>query len=162
MRALTPVALLAALAPLPLRAQAAHGTTEAIDAAVWRPVTAAVAADDIATLGRVYHPDAVLVTSDGTLPIADAIVGWGRDMEEAKRMGTRATVSLRFGRRQDDARTAFESGVFAYATTAASGERTVRYTRFEALLVLQGGRWLILMERQLEPVDERVWRSLEH
>jgi len=162
MRRLTRLALLAAFAPLPLHAQASSGSTAAIDAAVWKPISAAVAADDIASLGGVYHPDAVLVTSEGTRPIAEAVIGWGRDMEAAKRVGTRAAVALRFDTRQDGPETAFETGVFEYATTTKAGERTVGYTRFEALLVLRGGRWLILMERQLERVDERVWRSLPH
>jgi len=156
----TLVALLAALAPLPLHAQTSGGSTAAIDAALWKPVSAAVAADDAATLASVYHPEAVLVTSEGTQPIADALAGWSRDMEAAKRAGTRAAVAFRFESRQDGASTAFETGVFEYATTTKAGERSVRYTRFEALLVLREGRWLFLMERQLGPVDEGVWRSL--
>ena len=96
-------------------AVAAAGSTAAeIDRDVWAPVAASVANDDIVAMGRVYHPAAVLVTKAGTKPIAAALDGWGKDIVTAKKNGVRATVEFRFSSRQDDATTAFETGIFKY------------------------------------------------
>ena len=150
-----------ALGGTPHRAPASPSTAE-IDAKVWSVVSAAVAADDIAALGRSYHAAAVLVTKAGTKPIAKALDGWGKDMVTAKQAGTKATVAFRFSHRQDDADTAFESGIFRYATTTKAGVAKVGYTRYEALLVKSGGQWLMLMEHQLEPATEAAWNGLPH
>jgi uncharacterized protein (TIGR02246 family) len=138
----------------------ASATGAAIDADVWTPVAASVVNDDIAAMGRVYHPDAVLVTADGTRPISQALAGWGKDMVTNKAKGTRATVALRFGKRQDDATTAFESGVFKYTVTDRSGTSTPSYRRFESLLVKSNGKWRVLMEHQLDAVTETAWNAL--
>ena len=157
---LSQLALLA-LGGAPTRAPLSPSTAE-IDAKVWAVVSAAVARDDIAALGRTYHAAAVLVTNAGTRPIAAAIDGWGKDMVTAKKAGTRATVAFRFSKRQDDADTAFESGIFRYATTTKAGVVKVGYTRFEALLVRSGGQWLMLMEHQLDAAPETAWNELAH
>jgi ketosteroid isomerase-like protein len=143
------------------RTEAASSPTSAvIDADVWTPVSASVAHDDIAAMGRVYHPSAVLVTADGTRPIAQALVGWGKDMKSNRSKGIRASVALRFANRQDDAMTAFESGIFQYTLTDRSGTSTPSYRRFEALLVKQGGKWRIVMEHQLDAATEAAWNEL--
>lgn len=145
-------AFLAALAPSP--------TSAAIDADVWTPIAASVVNDDIAAMGRTYHPDAVLVSNGGTRSIASALAGWGKDMIANKAKGTRATVEFRFTKRQDDAETAFEAGVFKYTVTDKGGVSTPSYRRLEALLVKRQGKWRIVMERQLEAVTEATWDAI--
>lgn len=147
-------ALLAALAPSP--------TSAAIDADVWAPIAASVVNDDIAAMGRTYHPDAVLVSDNGTRSIATALAGWGKDMVANKAKGIRATVEFRFTKRQDDAETAFETGVFKYTVIDKAGVSTPSYRRLEALLVKRQGKWRIVMERQLDAVTESTWNALPH
>lgn len=137
-------------------------TSAAIDADFWNAIAASVVADDIAAMARVYHPDAVLVTAESTRPIRDVIVGWGKDMAANKAKGTRATVVLRFAIRQDDAETAFETGIFKYTLTDRAGKSTPSYRRFEALLVKKDGKWRGVMERQLEAATEAAWNALPH
>jgi hypothetical protein len=159
---LVAAALSLGLGGLPSRVpEPAAPTTAEIDTKVWAVVSAAVAKDDIVALGKTYHPAAVLVSSTGTGPIAQALDGWGKDMAAAKKVGTKASVAFRFAKRQDDAETAFESGIFRYATTTRAGVETAGYTRFEALLVKSGGTWLMLMERQLDAVSEKEWNALK-
>jgi len=135
-------------------------TTAAIDAEVWAPIAASVVNDDIAAMGRLYHPDAILVTETGTRRIGDALTGWGKDIVANKSKGIRAKVEFRFSKRQDDAETAFETGIFKYTVTDKAGVSTPRYRRLEALLVKSGGKWRIIMERQREATDEAGWNAV--
>ncbi len=150
--------VLAALAGVPVGAAAPSSAD--IDRQVWQAVAKSVVDDDIVAMGRVYHPAAVLVSKDGTKPIAAALDGWGRDMVTAKKNGVRASVDFRFTTRQDDVTTAFHAGAFRYATTDKAGVTTPGYVRFEALLVKSPGGWQILMERQLEAITESTWNAL--
>ena len=145
----------------PLAGQA-RSASAAIDADVWAPVSASVVNKDIAAMGRVYHPDAALVSSNGTQTLRSALAGWGRGMADDKAKGIRATVEFRFSKRQDDADTAFETGVFKYTTIDKAGKATPSYRQLECLLVKHQGKWVILMERQLDAVTETVWNSLPH
>lgn len=145
-----------------LHAQTGAGTSAAIDADVWKPVAASVVNNDIAAMGRVYHPDAILVMRTGTKRISEALAGWGEGMVTNKGKGITATVEFRFSQRQDDAETAFEAGMFKYTTKDKAGVSTPRYVRMEALLVRTGGKWRMIMERQLETVDEAAWNALPH
>jgi ketosteroid isomerase-like protein len=79
-----------------------------------------------------------------------------------KAKGIRANVEFRFSKRQDDAQTAFETGIFKYTLTDEAGVSTPRYRRLEALLVKNGGKWLIVMERPLEATDEAGWNAIPH
>ena len=140
----------------------ADGTTsEEIDQDVWSVVSRTVVEADIEGMAATYHPDAVFVSENGTVAIAKQLAKWGRDMVEAEKAGTSATVSFRFTRRQNDDQTAFETGMFKYISTTSSGEATAYRVPFEALLVKKDGRWLILMERQLGTADEAAWSALE-
>ncbi|HKP30901.1 MAG TPA: hypothetical protein VJU15_15925 [Gemmatimonadales bacterium] len=134
----------------------------AIDRDVWAPVAASVKNDDIVAMGKTYHPDAILVMRSGTKRISEALAGWGRDMVTNKGKGITATVEFRFSQRQDDAETAFETGMFKYATRDKAGVSTPRYIKMEALLVKTGGKWKMIMEHQLEAVDEAAWNALPH
>jgi ketosteroid isomerase-like protein len=71
-------------------------------------------------------------------------------------------VQFRFTNRQDDAETAFETGIFKYTVTDRAGKSRPSYVRMEALLVKSGGKWRILMERQLEATDEAEWNAVPH
>ena len=135
-------------------------TTGEIDRDVWSVISRTVAESDIEGMAAIYHSDAVLVGDSGTVPIAEQLAKWGQDMEAARRDATRASVSFRFTSRQDDKKTAFETGMFKYTVTTPSGEETSYYVPFEQLLVKKGAKWLILMERQLEAADEATWAAL--
>lgn len=152
------VALL--LSAAPLTAQGADSSRAAIDTQVWSVISTTVAEHDVNGMAATYHPDAVVVTPQATMPIARAIAGWGQGMEAMKRNGSRASVAFRFARRQDGAETAFESGLFNYAVTDSAGATTQYIIPFEALLSRKGGRWLILMERQLPAADEAAWNAM--
>ncbi len=131
-----------------------------IDRDIWRAIATSVVDADIAAMARTYHPDAVLVSGTGTRPIRAALDGWGKDMVTSKAKGTHATVEFRFSLRQDDAETAFETGVFKYTVIDKGGVSTPSYRRLETLLVKQDGRWRILMERQLDAVTQQVWDAM--
>lgn len=131
-----------------------------IDREVWAVFVATVAADDIVNMGRVYFPDAVLVSPTGTRPIKDTLEGWGRDMVAAQARGDKATVAFRFSRRQDDSTTAFEAGIFKYTVIAKSGASTSKFYPFEELLVKSNGKWRVLMERQFALVTQAEWDKL--
>jgi hypothetical protein len=87
-----------------------------------------------------------------TSPIKETLDRWGKDMVAAKAKGNRATVEFRFSRRQDDATTAFEAGIFRYTVIEKSGTRTSKCYPFEALLGKTNGKWRVLMERQFAEV----------
>lgn len=146
----------------PLSAQGAEPSSGAIDAQVWSVVSTTVVEHDIAGMAATYHPDAVVVTPQGTMPVARALAGWGQAMEAMKRNGSRAQVAFRFSLRQDGAETAFESGMFNYAVTDSTGATTRYIIPFESLLVRKDGRWLIVMERQFAAADEAAWNAMAH
>jgi len=138
----------------------ATSSAQEIDRDTWSMFVATVAADDIVGMGRVYFPEAVLVTPKGTHSIKATLERWGRDMVANKAKGTKATVAFRFSHRQDDSTTAFESGIFNYTVIAKSGERTPTFYPFEELLVKTDGKWRVLMERQFDPVTQAEWDKL--
>ena len=144
----------------PLSAQGTEPSTGAIDAQVWTAISTTVVEHDIAGMAATYHAEAVLVTPQGTMPIARALAGWGQSMEAMKRTGSRASVAFRFALRQDGAETAFESGMFNYAVTDSAGATTRYIIPFEALLVRKDTRWLVVMERQFAAADEAAWNAM--
>src|SRR6185503_2841172 len=89
------IAFLAVVTTAASQTPAASSARE-IDRDVWAAFVATVAADDIVGMGRVYVPDAVLVTPTKTQAIKDTLEGWGRDMVAAKARGDKATVEFRF------------------------------------------------------------------
>ena len=138
----------------------ARTPTQEIDADVWSVLVETVATDDIIGMGRVYLPAAVLVTPRATAGIKETLERWGRDMVTAKAKGDKATVEFRFSRRQDDAGTAFESGIFKYTVIDKGGVKTPKYYPFEQLLVKSDGKWRIAMERQFAEVTAAEWDKL--
>ena len=81
-------------------------------------------------------------------------------MAAIEREGRRASVSFRFEQRLDNEDTAFESGLFRYSETDATGAERPVFVPFEALLVKKDGAWQMLMERQHPAVDEAAWEAL--
>ena len=136
-------------------------SSEEIDRTVWSVVSRTVVEQDIEGMAGTYHPDAVLVSGRGTVPIADQLPKWGQGMEDQKAAGGGARVSFRFGIRQDGEATAFESGMFKYTEIDSSGNESSAYVPFEALLVKKNDRWLIVMERQFEPADQAAWGAMK-
>jgi uncharacterized protein (TIGR02246 family) len=135
-------------------------TSQEIDAEIWAVLSATVAEGDAVGMGRTYHPDAVLVNGSKTASIVETLVRWTDGIAKAKREGGRSTVVFRFARRQDNASTAFESGIFKLTDFDRAGAATVTFIPFEFLLVKKDGKWRILMERQLAAVDEGAWSKL--
>lgn len=135
-------------------------TTRAIDSEVWQVIARTVVQSDIVGMGKVYHANAIYVDGRGSQPIAEVLGGWGKDMVTMKQAGSTATVELRFGKRLDNATTAFESGAFKYTVTDKAGVRTSSTIAFEALLTKQNGAWRILMEHQIGPIDAAAWDRL--
>jgi hypothetical protein len=135
-------------------------TTPEINRDVWSVLVATVASDDIVGMGATYHPDAVLVSPNGTSSIKNTLERWGRDMVAAKARGDKASVEFRYSRRQDDATTAFEAGIFKYTVIAKSGVSTPKFYPFEMLLGKTNGKWRVLMERQFAEVTQDAWDKL--
>ena len=149
--------LLPALSPA---AGAQDPSSRAIDTEVWAAVSAAVAGDDMDRLERLYHPAAVVVTPGGTARIGSQMRKWKEDAAAARARGVKATVEFRLSRRQDDSASAFEAGMFKYSQIEGNGVAKSQFIPFECLLVKEGARWLMLMERQLEPGTEADWTKL--
>jgi uncharacterized protein (TIGR02246 family) len=140
---------------------AAQGpSSRVIDAEVWSAVSAAVARDDMDALARLYHPAAVVVMPGGTNRISTQMKKWKDDALGTKAKGVKATVEFRLTRRQDDSASAFEAGMFKFTQTEPTGAAKSQFIPFECLLVKEGGRWLMMMERQLEPGTEAAWNAL--
>ena len=159
--ATTAVALCSVIAMTVGASQTTPGSSSReIDTTVWSAIAATVVADDIVGMGRLYAPDAVLVTPKGTQPIKEALDRWGRDMVAAKGRGDRATVEFRFSLRQDGPTSAFEAGLFKYTVINKAGVSTPQFVPFEALLVKTGGSWRLLMERQFNPATQAEWDKL--
>ncbi len=140
---------------------ARSASSDAIDKELWSVIAATVVNADIAGMARTYHPDAVVVTPAETQPIGSQIAKWGKDMADAKIRGDKATVEFRFIRRQDDATTAFETGLFKYTVTDRAGKSVSSYVQFESLLERSTGKWRTLMERQLAAVTIDAWERLK-
>lgn len=151
--------LIAALASAPAFSDTL--TSQQIDRDTWSVIAQSVADADIEAMAGTYHPDAVLISKEGTTPISQALAKWGEGMQAAARAGSQARVSFRFSQRLDNETTAFETGIFRYVAISASGEESVQYVHFESLLVKQGDHWRYLMERQLGATDQAAWDALK-
>ena len=137
-----------------------ESSSSEIDDQVWSVLAAAVAANDRDGMAATYHPDAVLVSGEGTKAVARQPEAWGDGMEKIRAEGRSASVAFRFSSRQADAATAFECGMFRYAETTADGVEEPSFVPFEALLVKKDGRWLMVMERQFEAAGRVAWDKM--
>jgi len=135
-------------------------TSQQIDQDTWDVISQAVANADIEAMAATYHPDAVVVSGNETVSIKSALSKWAEGMKQAAENGSTASVSFRFAMRQDDEKTAFETGIFKYSAIDSSGTETIMFMGFETLLVKKENRWLFVMERQLNETDKASWEAL--
>jgi len=135
--------------------------SQQIDQDTWAVISQAVANADIEAMAATYHPDAVVVNGNETVPIESALSKWAEGMKQATTNGSTASVSFRFAVRQDDETTAFETGIFKYSAIDSSGTETLMFMDFETLLVKKENRWLFVMERQRNETDKASWEALQ-
>lgn len=124
------ICLLVSTSAVASQSPAASPSTPELDREIWSVLVATVANDDIAGMGAVYFPNAVLVSPSGTTPIKETLERWGRDMVAAKAKGNRASVEFRFTQRLDNATTAFDAGLFKYTVIEKSGAASSKYYPF--------------------------------
>jgi len=124
--------------------------------AYWAEVSRTVAEGDFEGYAATYHDDAVLVSGAGgvSYPITTALSGWKPDFDRTKQGDVSVSVSFQFTERLIGATTAHESGLFRYRMDAPDGDPIDATVHFEALLIKKDGRWLMLMERQMQPGSE--------
>jgi ketosteroid isomerase-like protein len=125
--------------------------------AYWAEVSRTVATGDFDAYSALYHPDAVLVSADSSVPIAEALRNWEPGFVETRAGASQPQVHFRFTRRVHDATTAHETGIFRFTAQTPGGEASVQFVQFEALLVKRSGDWLMLMEYQKGPATSEDW-----
>ncbi len=130
--------------------------------AYWAEVTRTVEEGDFEGYSRLYHPDAVLVSSGSgaSHPISQALVGWEKDFDATRQGKARSSVTFRFTQRLHDETTAHESGMFRYTAKLEDGSETVGTVHFEGLLVRKDGVWLMVMEYQKQPATDEEWEMV--
>jgi hypothetical protein len=140
---------------------AAAQTSAELDA-YWAEVSRTVAEGDFEGYSRLYHPDAVLVStgSSTTLPISSQLVAWESDFITTREGKAEAGVAFRFTKRLHDDTTAHETGIFRYTLKVGDGMETVGIVHFEGLLVKKDGMWLMMMEYQKPAATQEEWESL--
>jgi hypothetical protein len=131
--------------------------------AYWARVSKAVNTGDFASYTDTCHPLGVLVsgTKEMSQPLSVALARWEKEFDLTREGKTKNTVDFRFVRRNGDATTAFETGIFRYSLELPGEPPKVEYIRFEALLVKENGAWKILMENQQAAVTEAEWDALK-
>lgn len=130
---------------------------------VWAEMTRTVSAGDYEGYGKIYHPDAVLVSgySKNSYPIAKALSGWKKGFDDTKAGQMKANVTFRFSQRFHDSETAHETGMFYYYTINKDGKLNGQYVHMNALLVKKNGKWLVVMEYQKGPGTKEEWDLLK-
>lgn len=128
----------------------------------WSEVSRCIAAGDFAGLVATYHEDAVLVSeqTSSSQTISDALERWKPGILATRSGKATSMVEFRLSRRINDPLTAHETGIFHYATTAASGESEEAYIHFEALLIKKESGWKMLMEYQKQAATESEWAAI--
>ena len=128
----------------------------------WNEVSRAVAAGDFEAYKATCHSEGVLVSGSKKTShsLSDALARWKQGFENTRRGKMKAAVAFRFSQRLGNETTAHETGMFAYSTEDAEGNRTREFIHFEALLVKRGGKWLILMEYQKTVGTKQEWDAL--
>lgn len=138
-------------------------TAQVLDAldAYWSEVSRTVEEGDFEAYGRLYHPDAVLVSTNAkkSFPIAQALDSWEPSFLDTRDGRTKANVTFRFTQRLHDETTAHETGILRYALEAPDGSQTVSMVHFQALLIRKGGQWLMVMEHQQGEATQAEWEA---
>lgn len=143
----------------PSFAQETNPISKEIDYDFWLPQAKAISAHDFATVGKYYHPDAILVSQGpgNTTPIDQTLERWAKDADALKAAGGEAGVSFRFTKRLDGETTAYEEGMFNYYMIDGKGKRSGGPYHFSALLKKKNGKWLMMMENQIRSATQAEW-----
>jgi len=159
------VAMAAALfcgltAPGPANAQT-ESTVAELDA-FWAGVVKSVVEWSLPAQKATYHPDAVGVYGTADSYTTSSIwAGFAKrevDTSAVEAPNRRRILEFRFSLRVHDASTAHEIGLYHF--WAEGGEHY--YGTVDSYLVKKDGRWLILVEIQLEPpVTKADWDALQ-
>jgi hypothetical protein len=128
----------------------------------WAEVSRAVNEGDFQAYKATCHPKGVLVsgTKRVSYPLAQALNRWKTEFDDTKGGDIEASVEFRFAHRYGDTQTAHEAGVFRYTQKKKDAEPVAEYIGFEAMLVKEDGKWLIMMEYQKEVVTKKEWDAL--
>lgn len=127
---------------------------------LFQEIQRTVAEVDFVGMAAAYHVDAVLVNAKSTASISGIMPSWKASGEKLQSEGSQASVAFRFTSRQHDSTSAFDRGIFRYAIKGAGGVEKATFVYFENLAVFRDGRWLTLMERQMDTTDVSTWNSL--
>lgn len=140
-------------------------TAQVLDAldAYWSEVSRTVEEGDFEGYRRLYHPDAVLVSTNAgrSFPIAQALDGWEQSFLDTRDGKSRARALFRFTERLHDETTAHETGILRYEAEDRDGSKSVSLVHFRALLVLKNGRWLMVMEHQQGEATQAEWQAAD-
>ena len=133
--------------------------------AYWAEVSRTVREGDFEGYGALYHPDAVVIFTTrepkSSIAISEALANWKPGFEATKTGKIKANVDFRFSQRIGNANTAHDTGVFAYSSENAQGEKSEDYVAFEMLFVKKDGKWLGMMEYQKNRVTRADWEALK-
>ncbi|HIF23608.1 MAG TPA: DUF4440 domain-containing protein [Gemmatimonadetes bacterium] len=145
------------LAPLQAHAQV---TTE-LDS-LWADVAQSVATGDTDLYLSTYHPDAIFVSARRgiTRTVAEDVEANRAAWDDTREGRARRSVEFRFTERLNSQTSAYEVGIFRYASTEADGSTRVALIHFEAALVKKDGVWLQLLELQTSDATEADWEEL--
>lgn len=130
--------------------------------AYWKEVSRAVNSGDFPAYKATFHEKAVLVAGSkkASYPIAQALNRWKTEFDDTKAGDIEASVDFRFAHRYGDTQTAHESGIFLYTQKKKDAAPSAEYYAFEALLVKENGKWLMMMEYQIKPMTKEDWDKL--
>ena len=130
--------------------------------AYWAVVSRAVSEGDFETYKATCHEQGILVAGikKTSQPLAKALARWKQEFDDTKAGKMKASVTFRFSNRMGDATTAHETGIFLY-TQNTEGKAIEEYIHFEALLIKQDGKWLILMEYQKAKATKEEWEGMK-
>ncbi|MFN1834868.1 DUF4440 domain-containing protein [Balneola sp. MJW-20] len=129
----------------------------------WNEVTRTVMEGDFEGYAALYHEDAVLVSesSGNSYPISQALEGWKQGFEDTRAGKMKASVEFRFSQRLHGESTAHDTGIFKYSALSNGTEWNTSYIRFQGLLVKKGGKWLMMMEYQMDQAGIEEWEALD-
>jgi hypothetical protein len=127
---------------------------------LYRELIRTVTENDFDSMAATYHQDAVLVTPNSTSLISSVIPRWRTDGDKLKAAGGKVTLAFKFAKRIVNEETAFEQGIFRYATIDAYGKETVMFYHFEDLNRKMAGKWRTMMENKQKPATEEEWNSM--
>ena len=129
--------------------------------AFWAEVSRSVREGDFAGYSATCHDKGVLVSgsSSSSYPLSKALARWKQGFLDTRAGNLKANVDFRFSQRLGDTTTAHETGIFLYTTETEAGGPTSAYVHFEALLVNEG-RWRVMMEYQKTPATADEWAAL--